>query len=404
MNSLTDEIRALEARRNDIVSRSKNMESIEELKRANADLDKINDDLADLRSQVQAYGGHYDFRGSHQQPSGPFNALGTYSMGQGANTNLGGEKRMAFANDVEEMRASAEYRTAFLNYATGRTLDAEQRAVLKVSDSGPVIPTATFNEIIQNIQKATGLVSAVRILAVPGKMAIPVSDINTPAAWHTEGAAIDDSNLPPSIITLGGYELAKLFSMSVATQNMSIAAFETYLVSELVRCTQIALSNAIVNGVGTTQPKGLLPGITWTAANSTTYPAINGLSTDSIVKALALMPANFRQNASFIMNSTMLYGQVANMKDAMGRPIFLQDLQAGVPLRLLGKGLIVDDYMPDNTIILGDPSYYFLNFSQPMSVLRSDQAGFTTGSIIYRALTVVDGAPVAPAFIKLAAA
>lgn len=307
-------------------------------------------------------------------------------------------KDLTDMNETEK-RNTQEYREAFFKYAMGQTMLPEERALVTSLTGAAVIPTTTFDQIIQNVQKESGLISRVRVLNIPGKLSVPQSDINTPATWHTEGEEIADSNLPPTNVTLTGFELAKLFSMSAATQAMSITAFEGYLIEELTRCTRDALAEVIFTGNGAGKATGILEGFAWGAGNSLVINPNDVWS--SLTAAMALLPANFRQNAVFTMNSVMFFSYLAAQYDANGNPLFVKDQTTGLPLSLMGKTIVLDDFCPDNTIILGDPSYYFLNFSQPMAVERSGEAGFTKATIVYRSLAVVDGKPVAPAFIKL---
>lgn len=291
-----------------------------------------------------------------------------------------------------------EYRTAFFNYLRGKET-AEERALVTVSSGAAAIPTTTWQEIISNIQKQQGLIGRVRILEIPGKVSIPVGDIQTPATWHEEGAEIQDSNAPPNAVNLTGYELAKLFSLSAASQEMTISAFEGYLEAELTRCTRDALNAAIFDGTGNGQPSGI-NSIIWDETNSKT---VSGW--EEVAAAMGLLPSNFRQNAVFVMNSSTFYGTVATFATSEGFPVLASNVADGMPLRLLGKEIVIDDFCPDNTIYFCDPMYYFINFSRPIFVERSIEAGFTKGSILYRSLAVVDGKPATPlAFVKLTVA
>lgn len=301
-------------------------------------------------------------------------------------------------NESMDKRLTDDYKESFIKTLQGNGT-VEMSNLVTSTTGAAVIPTTTFNEIIQNLQKQQGLLSRVRVLQIPGKLSIPLSDINTPAAWHTEGEEIGDSSVVPTNIVLGGYELAKLFSMSAATKSMSVPEYENYLINELQRTTGDALNDVIFTGDGTGKPLGLM-NLTYDVSNSLTYT--EATIYDTLIKALGLLSSNFRQGASWIMNSTTYYSVVLAAKDSTGKPIFSQDLSSVVPLRILGKEVIIDDFTPDDTILFGDPSYYFLNFSEPMAVEKSTEAGFTKGVTMYRSIAVVDGKPLPTgAFIKI---
>jgi len=413
MKKLITEIRTLEARAAALNKKVQASKSVEEINAMQPEIDEICQDLAFKRNKLYGNSENDDTHGlipgmtppkgfNQEQrgasPLGKLTLLGTYGIGSN-NHNQRSEDNMRFANETEEMRASSEYKEAFYAFAQGRDTTPEQRALITSTTGAAVIPTSTFGEVIQNIQKSVGLLSLVRVLDIPGKLSVPQSDVSTPATWHTEGEEIGESNTPPSNTALSGYELAKLFSMSAATQAMSIQAFENYLVQELTRCNRDALADVLFIGSGTGQPLGILNAYSWDATNSVTVSYEDAWL--SLSGAMALLPSNFRQNAVWVMNSVMFYSFVVCQEDANGNPIFSKDLATGMPLSLMGKPVILDDFCPDNTIIFGDPKYYFLNFSQPMAIERNDSAGFTKATVMYRSLAVVDGKPVAPAFVKI---
>lgn len=287
-----------------------------------------------------------------------------------------------------------EYNQEFFNYMMGKSFN---NAMTTVSTAGAVIPTTTFNGIIDNIRKQTGIISKVRILNIPGKMIIPQSQIIEGATWHEEGTEIGDSTKEPNSISLSGYELAKLFSMSIATQSMSIDEFSNYLTIELCNAMSSTLNDAILHGTGVKQPTGIIQGTTWDRTNSKKYS--EGTVFTDLVQGMSLLGSNFRQNACWYLSSTTLY-KILSKVDAVGTPIFTQGTAESPAMKLLGKEIVIDDYIEDDLILLGDASYYFLNFSTPVTITRSGEAGFTKASILYRAISVVDGKLAAPTFIK----
>ena len=162
----------------------------------------------------------------------------------------------------------------------------------------------------------------------------------------------------------------------------------------------IAVENAIVNGTGSGQPTGVLTGITWGAGNTSEYTT--SLGYDDIVDGLALLPTAYHNNAIFVMNRKSLFGGIRKAKSTDGLQIFAYNPQDRGAMTLLGYPVILDDYVPDDTILLGYFSYYRLNFSQAPTIEASREAGFTSGKTVYRGLAVADGKPaLAEAFVKI---
>lgn len=308
----------------------------------------------------------------------------------------GTKNEMNFSGGGEMTRREEtnEYNKEFFDYMQGKNFS---NAMTTVETGGAVIPVNTFNQIIDNIRQQTGIISKVRILNVPGKMVIPQSQVIEGAKWHKEGTEIGDTTKDPTNVSLSGYELAKLFSMSAATQSMSMKEFEDYLTIELTNSMSSALNESILIGTGTEQPTGIITGTTWDTKNSKEYSMSSAFTT--LTQGMSLLAGNFRQNACWFMSSTTLYNLLA-LVDSNGSPLFTQGTTQEPIMKLLGKEIVIDDYIEDGTILFGDASYYFLNFSKPVTIQRSEDAGFTKASILYRAIAVVDGKLVAPSFIK----
>jgi HK97 family phage major capsid protein len=96
-------------------------------------------------------------------------------------------------------------------------------------------------------------------------------------------------------------------------------------------------------------------------------------------------------------------GMLMKIKSSTGKPIFSQDPQNGFIQKILNIPYVVDDYMPDATILLSRWDYYYMNFSQAPVIEADKSAGFSIASIIYRGLLIADGKPASgEAFVKLA--
>lgn len=313
------------------------------------------------------------------------------------------QERGVHQMDREQLLASQEYRTAFLKNLQGKMLtEVEQRALTTASGSaGAAVPTTTLNQIIDKLRQTAALFDRISVSFVPGNLSMAVANAKNASAWKTEGNDGTPADDTVVNVTLGGYELIKLVEISAAASAMTIDAFEAYISAEIGRQMAIAVENAIVNGDGTGEPTGVLNGVTWGAANSTDYTAVNDLY-DSLMDGLGLLPTMYHQNAIFVMNRKTLFGGIRKVKATDGQPIFAYNPQDRAAATILGYPVILDDYVPDDTILLGDFSYYYMNFSQAPSIETSREAGFKSGKTVYRGLAVADGKPaLAEAFVKI---
>lgn len=314
------------------------------------------------------------------------------------------KKRTFEGMERDEILDTPEYRSGYLKRLQGKPLtEIEERALTTAVDSaGPAVPTQTLNMIIDKLRQTSVLFPRINVSYVPGNMSLVVANAKNAAAWKpegTDGTPADDTVIE---VNLTGYELIKLVEISAAAQAMTISAFEAYISAEIGRQMAIAIENAVLNGTGSGQPTGILTGITWDANNSLTWAAGSSVDYDTLVDGLALLPTMYHPTAVFVMNRSMLFSGIRKIKTTDGQPIFTYNPQDPARNAILGYPVIVDDYVPADTILLGDFSYYYWNFAQAPQIETSREAAFKSGKITYRGLAVADGKPaLSEAFIKI---
>lgn len=370
---------------------------------ATADVDALNIELEGLsqakqNAQSRAAGG--------QQNS--FNPV--------AGAGMTFERRASYEATEGDVFNSAEYRSAFMKRLLGRKLNNfeeaafnramnEQRADAYGTSSSvaAVLPTQTLNEVISKARTMGGVMSVCRSFNVPSKIAIPVGTPSAAASWHTEGAAVDSAAPSVATVTFDGYEIMKVLSISVKVQSMSVAAFESYLVDELTNCVMACIADGLVNGTGSSQGTGVLTGITWTAnTNSFTFSKTAGLTYADVVKVVAALKRGYASGACWAMNNATLYNLFYSMVDGNDRPIFIADPKAENIGKILGFPVVVDDYIPAETILFGNFNYMGYNLPEGITIEASRESSFKSGRIDYRAMAVADCKPiVSEAFIKL---
>jgi len=374
---------------------------------ASADVDALNIELEGLaqakenvQSRAAAHGG--------QQHSG-FNPI--------AGADMSFERRASYDATEGDVLNSAEYRSAFMKRLLGRKLNSfeeaafnramsEQRAdaYATSANAAAVLPMQTLNEVISKARAMGGIMSVCRSFNVPSKIAIPVGTPLDAASWHGEGETVESGAPSVAAITFDGFEIMKVLSISVKVQSMSIAAFESYLVEELTNCVMACIANGLVNGTGASQGTGILSGITWGDTNAFTFDAASGLAYADVVKTVAALKRGYSNGACWAMNNAALYNLFYGMVDGNKRPIFIADPKAENIGKILGFPVVVDDYIPDNTVIFGNFNYMGYNLPEGITIEASRESSFKSGRIDYRAMAVADCKPIVPeAFIKLSA-
>lgn len=296
---------------------------------------------------------------------------------------------------MDNITATKEYRSAFFKRLLGKPLtEVEERAYTSADQSAyAVIPVETANMIFEKMKKVAPMLNQITLLRVAGNIKFAIEGTRNLAAIHTENEAITPATDTLTYVTLAGYEYAKVIRISKTVATMAIDAFETWLVNMLAEDIARAIENAIINGTGSNEPKGVEKANTW--ADTTNAILVNTGSSEvldfaAIMDLISLLPNGYMSNAKFLCKSKMFYGSLVKVRDADGMPIYVRDMEAGVGFRLMGFPVILSDYVADNTIYFGDFTKVIGNLSQDISVESSTQSGFLYNAIDFRGTAIFD--------------
>lgn len=424
-------LEGLEARKAEFVKKATDGTTLEEVRSANSEILRLNDEIAEMRSAIAESPDDPEpkapttgedpkpgeARGAQQQPQGGFTPVATYSQAAQPKSE-GNEKRgiedvlkmpVSTPEQMTEMRqalfATPEYRMGYLKNLSGRTNipDIEKRALTTAANSGgAAVPTVTYDLIVKRMQQVSALFNIIRKTNIPGNVVLPVANPQTAAQWTDEMPASDQDDTL-SQVSLSSFALSKFARVKGQLLIMAIDAFESYVVEAIGDQLAIANENAILNATGAGQPTGILPGVTWDATNSLTWAKGSTVGYDNLVDAKALLGL-YRVNAVWVMNSNM-EAQIYKIKTTVNQPLFTQNPITGLISSPLGFPIVVDYYMPDNTILLFNPDYYYMNIQQNPVITSDDHAGYTTTSRLYRGTMFLDAKPaLSAAFVKLSMA
>lgn len=311
--------------------------------------------------------------------------------------------------EKSEMRSALfttpEYRSGYFKALAGRTdiTDIEKRALTTATNSGgAAVPTTTYDMIIKRMTQTSALFGIIKKTFIPGNVVLPVANAQTAAQWTDEAPGTDQDDTL-SQVSLGAFALSKFAKVKGQLILMSIDALETYVVSAVSDQLAIAVENAILNGTGTGQPTGILTGVTFDTTNSTTWAHAGKVDYDNLVDAKKLLGL-YRANAVWVMNAAM-EAAIYKIKTTTNQPLFTQNPITGLINSPLGFPIVVDYYMPDSTILLMNPDYYYMNINQNPTITADDSAGFLSTSRVYRGTMYMDAKPALnAAFVKLSEA
>ena len=311
-------------------------------------------------------------------------------------------KPMEFTNmRPEEVRATEEYRSAFLKSLQNKPLnEAEKRAnEMATTDVAGVIPTSTQEKIFNKLKQYAPLLSEITLLQVPGNVTFAIENANADAAKHAENAVIVPAEDTMLSVSLAGYEIVKVLRISKTVQAMAINAFESWLTDILGENIAAKIGEYIIYGDGNGDPKGIDYAQSWSDTTNAVIPAGAKYPTPAeLVELVSYLKGGYHKNAKWLMNSADFWAGIVAAQSNEKYKILTDDYK-----RLLGYPILLDDNVLSGDIFFGDFRKCVGNLSQNITVDRSTESGFLYNSIDYRGSAIFDcDIAVGEAFVKCA--
>lgn len=299
----------------------------------------------------------------------------------------------------ENIRSSKEYRSAFLKRLQRKDLtEAEERALTTASSSvGAVIPTITQNLIIEKVFQVAPLLNEITLLRVDGNVTFAVESTVNDATLHTEGATITESGDVLIPVSLGQYEVNKYITISKSVSKMSIEAFETWITNMLGKMIAKAITNLIINGTGSSQPKGIDKAATWGEKNSVTVAKTGSLSEANVLTLVGLLNGGYDENAKWLMSKKTLINDFRPLQDKSKNDIFVKE---NGTYYIEGYPVLLDERVAEHDAFLGDLTMYVGNLGEEVTVDQDKK--LSSNSFEFLGSAMFDGKPaVSDAFVKL---
>lgn len=239
-----------------------------------------------------------------------------------------------------------------------RGLEVEEKSMSSAvnSDGGFLVDpqtAETINSVLSSTASIRSIASVVNVESTSFDVLVDYSDVGT--AWATEAGTLSET-ATPSIdrITIPLHELSALPRASQRLLDDSAFDIEGWLAKRIAGQFSRAEAAAFITGDGIDKPTGFLTHPTvadsaWSWGNLGYVPtgSVNGFGdADAIVDLVYALGAQYRANASFVMNSKTA-GLVRKLKDNDGRFLWSDGLSAGEPARLLGYPVLIAEDMPD---------------------------------------------------------
>lgn len=257
--------------------------------------------------------------------------------------------------DNEDVYGSVAYRKAFMKaIVSGNRVDfrADQSTTTTDTNVNTVIPTNLVNQIIEKFEQLGKLYNLVTRTSYAVGQVIPTDGVKPVATWVSEGASSDSQKKTlGGTITFSHFKLRCEIRYSEEVNTMTLSAFEALFVKQVSEAMLRAIEGAIVDGDGSTKPKGILTE-TPNSGQALTVEASGKLTYKLLTEVEAAIPEQYEATTRWVMNKKTFMAFIG-MVDSAGQPIARINYGIGgaVERTLLGREVVL--YTPQTGSKLG---------------------------------------------------
>ena len=265
----------------------------------------------------------------------------------------------AAETDAPHQKAFAAYlRSGDDDALRGLELEGKAMSTAVAADGGYLVDPQTAEAIQSTLSSTASIRAIANVVNVDAtSYDVLIDHTEMGAGWADETGSISESDTPQiDRISIPLHELSALPKASQRLLDDNAFDIEGWLAERIANKFARSEAAAFVNGDGTDKPMGFLS-YTVVANASWAWDSIGYVpsgadadfgSADALIDLVYALGAEYRANASFVMNSRTA-GLVRKLKDNDGRFLWSDGLAAGEPARLLGYPVLICEEMPDVT-------------------------------------------------------
>jgi HK97 family phage major capsid protein len=400
-----------EEARSALKEKGKKSESVEEIRSIGDQIEALDSEILDIRSQLDALAAEpapadpapAPAPEQRMTPPGQLNPLATFGVGGGAAP----QQQRA---EEEDRYSTMEYRKAFMRFAQTGEITPELRAnaMTSTGDISAVVPTTILNEVIRKVTNYGQIFGLVRKLNVKGGMTIPILSLKPVANWIGENAVSDKQKVQANTsVSFSYYGLECKVSVSLLADTVSLTGFETTITDLIVEAMVKALDQAILNGDGSGKALGITKDTRVPAGQIVTLSSTDFAKWDAWKKKVfAKMPLSYKAGASFFMASGTFEGYIDGMVDTQGQPVGRTNygIADGPQERFGGKPVIqVEDdvIVPYDVAVTGDVVAVYVDlknygFNSNMQLTMFRYFDHDTNEWVDKAVLIAEGKLIDP--------
>jgi HK97 family phage major capsid protein len=279
-----------------------------------------------------------------------------------------------------------------------RSYNFEKRDVTTTSTGAPV-PTSFFDQVILRARLVGPMLDVPTILNTAGGETIQVPSLSTYSSSSTvtpQGESFTEQDpVFNSFVELKAFKFGFLIQVSREMIEDSGVDLLGFLADQVGNGLGFNVQNALTNGTGTVQPRGIVTaagsGITGGTGVGGAFTADNLLDVYySLDGAARLLPG-----VGWMMNGASV-GAVRKLKDTAGQYIFQPSLDGNARDLVAGLPVYENPHMPSigtasKSVIVGHIPSYYVRQVGGLRLDRSDEYAFNADLITFRASMRVDG-------------
>lgn len=279
-----------------------------------------------------------------------------------------------------------------------RSMTFEKRDVTTASTGAPV-PTSFYDMVIMKARLVGPMLDVPTILNTAGGETLQVPSLSAYSSSATvtaQGANFSESDPTFNSFTeLKAYKYGFLIQVSREMIEDSGVDLLGFLAEQVGNGLGYNVQNALTNGTGTVQPRGIVAA---SAAGGTGGTGVSGAFTaDNLIDLFYSLDgaARLLPGVGWMMNGASI-GAVRKLKDTAGNYVFQPSLDGNARDLLLGRPVYENPHMASagtgvKSVLCGHFPSYFVRTVGGIRLDRSDEFAFNADLVTFRASMRVDG-------------
>jgi len=322
-----------------------------------------------------------------------------------AKVNFGFSSAADSGDEMKDLYRSDAYKNAWAKSMMGKPLTAEETDIVEkvnvythtTENTGIVIPETVVSGIWDMIEELFPLWNDVQKTYIKGAYNALIGGDSTESKWYDEETETEDGKETIGELSLSGCELSRSVTISWKLREMAVEDFIPYIQRKLARKMGAGLGYGASHGKGKPSASEFKPeplGIVTALKKEEKTPQVTNYTKGALAyKDLTSARAKVKVGANELAiyaNGTTIWGELANVVDGNGRPLFIPDPANSSVYRILGMMVKEDDSMLDGEILMSSPFVgYLANVNKDMSVMTEEHVKKRT--VDYCGYTIVDG-------------